>query len=131
LCPQVASIREAAAKSLQKIAQDFGPEWTKDHLLPRILAMARNSHYLYRMTMLLSLSLLAPLVSHDVLVSQMLPVVLAAAKDKVRCALRAWGPANSRGGGGGGCWVPTAHHAGAACGRGVVLLLEAASGAVG
>jgi serine/threonine-protein phosphatase 2A regulatory subunit A len=79
----VASIREAGSKSLQKIAKDFGPEWAKEHLVPKVLALARNSHYLYRMTMLLALSLLASIVSHDVLVSQMLPVILTSAKDKV------------------------------------------------
>ena len=69
---------------MQKIAKDFGPEWAKEHLVPKVLSMARNSHYLYRMTMLLALSLLASIVSHDVLVSHMLPVILSSAKDKVR-----------------------------------------------
>lgn len=52
--------------------------------MPKVLSMARNSHYLYRMTMLLALSLLASIVSHDVLVAHMLPVILNSAKDKVR-----------------------------------------------
>lgn len=86
LWTQVASIREAGSKSLQKIAKDFGPEWAKEHLVPKVLALARNSHYLYRMTMLLALSLLASIVHHDVLVSQMLPVILSSAKDKVGVA---------------------------------------------
>lgn len=30
---QVASIREAGSKSLQKIAKDFGPKWAKEHLI--------------------------------------------------------------------------------------------------
>jgi hypothetical protein len=33
---QVASIREAAAKTLQKIAKEFGAEWAKDHLVPQV-----------------------------------------------------------------------------------------------
>jgi serine/threonine-protein phosphatase 2A regulatory subunit A len=82
---QVASIREAAAKTLQKIAQEFGPEWAKEHLVPAVLGMIKNPHYLYRMTMLYTISLLATIVSHDVLVGQMLPVILNASKDKVRC----------------------------------------------
>jgi serine/threonine-protein phosphatase 2A regulatory subunit A len=80
---QVASIREAAAKTLQKIAQDFGPEWAKEHLVPAVLGMIKNPHYLYRMTMLYTISLLATIVHHDVLVGQMLPVILNASKDKV------------------------------------------------
>ena len=33
---QVASIREATAKTLQKIAQEFGADWAKDHLVPQV-----------------------------------------------------------------------------------------------
>lgn len=80
---QVASIREAAAKTLQRIAQQFGPEWAKEHLVPQVLAMVKNPHYLYRMTMLLAISMLASIVPHDVLVGQMMPVILNSAKDKV------------------------------------------------
>lgn len=32
----VASIREAATRTLQKIAQEFGPEWAKEHLVPQV-----------------------------------------------------------------------------------------------
>lgn len=32
----VYSIREAATKNLQKLAQEFGPEWAKDHLVGRV-----------------------------------------------------------------------------------------------
>ena len=45
--------------------------------------MMNNPHYLYRMTVLLAIASLAPVVSHDVLCDSMLPVVLSAAKDKV------------------------------------------------
>ena len=33
---QVFSIREAATKNLQKLAQEFGPEWAKDHLVHQV-----------------------------------------------------------------------------------------------
>ena len=45
--------------------------------------MMNNPHYLYRMTVLVAVAALAPVVSHDVLCNSMLPVVVAAAKDKV------------------------------------------------
>lgn len=32
----VYSIREAATKNLQKLAQEFGPEWAKEHLVSRV-----------------------------------------------------------------------------------------------
>lgn len=49
----------------------------------QILAMIKNQHYLYRMTVLLAISMLASVVSQDVLINSMLPVIVSAAKDKV------------------------------------------------
>jgi serine/threonine-protein phosphatase 2A regulatory subunit A len=46
--------------------------------------MIKNQHYLYRMTVLMAISMLASVVSQDVLINSMLPVILSAAKDKVR-----------------------------------------------
>lgn len=54
-------------------------------LLPQVLAMIDNPHYLYRMTVLSAIAALAPVITHDVLVDSMLPVVINAGKDKVRC----------------------------------------------
>jgi hypothetical protein len=63
--------------------QEFGPEWSKEHLVPPILAMVDNPHYLYRMTVLGALAALASHVSGDVLCGAMLPVVIECSKDKV------------------------------------------------
>lgn len=41
-----------------------------------------NPHYLYRMTVLHSVSLLAPVLGSEVTCSTMLPVVINAAKDR-------------------------------------------------
>ena len=72
--------------NMQRLAQEFGSDWAQQHLVPHILAMAKNGNYLYRMTVLASLAQLAPHVSVDVCCNSMLPVVLAAAKDRcVRC----------------------------------------------
>lgn len=46
----------------------------------QILAMVRNPHYLYRMTVLSAISSLASFVPTDVLCNQMLPVLTACAK---------------------------------------------------
>ncbi len=81
---QVASIRGAATETLKKVAKEFGPEWSRDHLVPQVLAMIKNPHYLYRMTVLQAISALSSIVSRDVLMSTMLPVIINAAKDKVR-----------------------------------------------
>jgi hypothetical protein len=129
---QVASIREAATTTLQKIAkvrarggrrtrgsrcalvlgvaaaaapsplasprhpapapaQQFGPEWTKEHLVPPVVAMVKNPHYLYRMTVLGAVAALASYVPKDVLRGTLLPVVVQCAKDKVRAGAPACG----------------------------------------
>jgi serine/threonine-protein phosphatase 2A regulatory subunit A len=63
--------------------QEFGPEWAKEHLVPQVLAMIKNPHYLYRMTVLVAISSLANYVSQEVFVSSMLPVLVSCAKDRV------------------------------------------------
>ncbi len=83
----MASIREAGARTLQKVAGEFGADWARDHLVPHVLGLIKNPHYLYRMTVLVALSMLATIVSQDVLCNLMLPVITNAAKDKVG---RAW-----------------------------------------
>ena len=32
----VYSIRDAATKNLQRLAQEFGPDWAKDHIVPQV-----------------------------------------------------------------------------------------------
>ena len=49
----------------------------------QVLNMVNNPHYLYRMTVLVAIASLAPVVSHDVLCATMLPVVVSCSKDKV------------------------------------------------
>lgn len=63
--------------------QEFGPEWAKEHLVPQVLAMVKNPHYLYRMTVLVAISSLANYVSQEVFVGTMLPVLVQCAKDRV------------------------------------------------
>ena len=48
--------------------------------------MIDNPHYLYRMTVLVAIASLAPAVPHDCLCHNMLPVMMACARDKVRDA---------------------------------------------
>ena len=51
--------------------------------MPPVLAMVKNPHYLYRMTVLGAIAALSSYVSPDVLRGTMLPVVIQCAKDKV------------------------------------------------
>ena len=56
----------------------------------QVLGMIDNPHYLYRMTVLSAIAALAPVITHDVLVDSMLPVVINAGKDKVRLTVLAF-----------------------------------------
>lgn len=51
--------------------------------MPQVLAMVKNPHYLYRMTVLVAISSLANYVSQEVFVGTMLPVLVQCAKDRV------------------------------------------------
>jgi hypothetical protein len=39
---QVYSIREAAANNLKRLAEEFGPEWALQHIIPQVC------HYCFR-----------------------------------------------------------------------------------
>ncbi|KAL5070652.1 hypothetical protein RYX36_021539 [Vicia faba] len=73
---KVHSIREAAANNLKRLAEEFGPEWAMQHIIPQVLEMTNNPHYLYRMTILRAISLLAPVMGSEVTCSKLLPAVL-------------------------------------------------------
>ncbi|MED6131988.1 hypothetical protein PIB30_015139 [Stylosanthes scabra] len=45
--------------------------------------MINNPHYLYRMTVLRAISLLAPVMGAEITCSKLLPVVITASKDRV------------------------------------------------
>ncbi|KAH0678135.1 hypothetical protein KY284_019220 [Solanum tuberosum] len=88
----VYSIRDAAANNLKRLAEEFGPEWAIQHIIPQgfkhvislqVLDVINNSHYLYRMTILRAISLLAPVMGSEITCSKLLPVVITAAKDIV------------------------------------------------
>jgi serine/threonine-protein phosphatase 2A regulatory subunit A len=51
-------------------------------LVVQVLEMITNPHYLYRMTVLVAISLLAPVVGSEATCQTMLPVVINAAKDR-------------------------------------------------
>ncbi|WVY99033.1 hypothetical protein V8G54_031184 [Vigna mungo] len=51
--------------------------------LEQVLEMSSNPHYLYRMTILRAISLLAPVMGPEITCSKLLPVVVAASKDRV------------------------------------------------
>lgn len=54
----VFSIREAATSNLEKLVKVFGPEWAKKNIIPKIVALANHTNYLYRMTTVFALLVL-------------------------------------------------------------------------
>ena len=92
---------------MKRLAEEFGPEWAMQHIVPQVcldfrrisiyhliranqwffinlqvLEMINNPHYLYRMTILRAVSLLAPVMGSEITCSKLLPVVMTAAKDR-------------------------------------------------
>ncbi|KAF3588530.1 hypothetical protein F2Q69_00027531 [Brassica cretica] len=80
---RVYSIREAAANNLKRLAEEFGPEWAMQHLVPHVLEMVSNPHYLHRMMVLRAISLMDPVLGSEITCSKFLPVVVEASKDRV------------------------------------------------
>ncbi|KAF3588534.1 hypothetical protein F2Q69_00027532 [Brassica cretica] len=78
---RVYSIREAAANNLKRLAEEFGPKWAMQHLVPHVLEMVTNPHYLHRMMVLRAISLMAPVLGSEITCSKFFPVVVEASKD--------------------------------------------------
>jgi serine/threonine-protein phosphatase 2A regulatory subunit A len=56
----VFAIREAATVNLESLTREFGSEWAKASILPKVLQMANSPNYLYRMTVLFSVAVCLP-----------------------------------------------------------------------
>ena len=83
LSDRVHSIREAAAVNLQKLTEVFGAEWARAHILPHVMELMNNNHYLYRTTVIRAMTLLSKAVGQEVCMREIMPALKAAAKDKV------------------------------------------------
>jgi serine/threonine-protein phosphatase 2A regulatory subunit A len=81
----VYSIREAAIVNLKSLTEVFGVDWTKEHIVPQILALFDDSgNYLFRMTALYAIGILAQVVgSETVEESFMATLVERAPRDPV------------------------------------------------
>ena len=52
--------------NLQKLTEVFGAEWARTNILPHVIELLKNPHYLYRMTVLKAMSLLAVAMGQEV-----------------------------------------------------------------
>ena len=69
--------------NLKRLAEEFGPEWAMQHIVPQVLENISNPHYVYCMTIFNATSLLAPVMGREITCQTMLPIVINASKDRV------------------------------------------------
>lgn len=56
LTDHVFAIREAATNNLKKLVEKFGREWAQNTVIPKVIQLARDQNYLYRMTCLFAVN---------------------------------------------------------------------------
>jgi serine/threonine-protein phosphatase 2A regulatory subunit A len=83
LSDRVFSIREAATKNLTSLTDVYGKEWTKSKIVPRIIDLKNNAHYLYRLTAVRAAEVLIPSLDKDASFGTLLPLILSLASDNV------------------------------------------------
>ncbi|KAJ5713741.1 uncharacterized protein N7483_010922 [Penicillium malachiteum] len=79
----VFSIREAATQNLKKLTEVFGVEWSKESIIPKVVAMGQHPNYLYRMTTCFAISTLAPVVTLDIIETSILPILDRLVADEI------------------------------------------------
>ncbi|KAH8246983.1 hypothetical protein KR032_006112, partial [Drosophila birchii] len=79
----VFAIREAAALNIKKLVQQFGVPWAEQAIIPIILGLSRNKNYLYRITCLFCLNVMAEVCGTDITTRLLLPTVLLLAFDSI------------------------------------------------
>ncbi|EJD47700.1 Ser/Thr protein phosphatase 2A regulatory subunit A [Auricularia subglabra TFB-10046 SS5] len=61
----VYSIREAAILNLKKLALVFGDEWAKAQIVPKLVAMGSHPNYLFRITAVLAIPVIVPILNSE------------------------------------------------------------------
>jgi len=80
----VHSVRDAATQNMKAIANTFGPAWTVEHLLPKLVEQySQSSGYASRVTMLHVLSQVSSVMTPEQILQFIIPVLIKATKDGV------------------------------------------------
>lgn len=80
----VHAVRQAAITHLREIADTFGPQWTVEHLLPKLIEQySSSSGYASRATTLHVLPQVARVMTSEQIVQSILPLLVKAMKDSV------------------------------------------------
>ncbi|CAF1575375.1 unnamed protein product, partial [Didymodactylos carnosus] len=77
------AIREAATNNLKKLVEKFGRDWAQNTVIPKVIQLARDQNYLYRMTCLFAINVLADVCGQEITQRMMLPTVITLAGDAV------------------------------------------------
>ncbi|CAF5072171.1 unnamed protein product, partial [Rotaria magnacalcarata] len=83
LTDHVFAIREAATNNLKKLVEKFGRDWAQSTVIPKVIQLARDQNYLYRMTCLFAINALGEPCGQEITQRMMLPTVITLASDPV------------------------------------------------
>ncbi|OAL27324.1 hypothetical protein AYO22_03599 [Fonsecaea multimorphosa] len=79
----VFSIRDAATQNLKKLTEVFGVEWANRSIIPKVTAMSQQQNYLYRMTTCFAITILAPVITLDIIAESVLPMMSRLVSDPI------------------------------------------------
>jgi len=80
----VHSVRDAAIRNIKQISTEFGPQWTVEHLMPKIMEQySQSAGYANRVTTLAVLPQVAQVMTDTHIENLILPLLLKAIKDSV------------------------------------------------
>ncbi|KAL9111419.1 MAG: hypothetical protein Q9227_004096 [Pyrenula ochraceoflavens] len=79
----VFSIREAATQNLKKLTEVFGVKWASEAIIPKVMNMAKHPNYLYRMTTCFAITILAPVITLDIIKDSILPIMDQLVSDSI------------------------------------------------
>ncbi|KZT02725.1 ARM repeat-containing protein [Laetiporus sulphureus 93-53] len=79
----VFSIREAAIVNLKKLTEVFGVDWAKVQIVPKVVGMGQHPNYLYRMTTVQAITVIAPSLTLDIVRGEILDTLLQLANDPI------------------------------------------------
>lgn len=83
LWDNVYSIREAATLNLRKLTEVFGIEWAKEEIIPNIILSGTNANYLYRLTVLFTVTVLIPVLDTSTINESIIPFLTNVMKDPI------------------------------------------------
>ncbi|KAL0951174.1 hypothetical protein HGRIS_007905 [Hohenbuehelia grisea] len=79
----VFSIRESATVNLKKLTEVFGIEWATTTIVPQVVAMGQHPNYLFRMTTVQAIAMIAPTLNLDVINTNIMEPLLTLGADPI------------------------------------------------